>query len=147
MGDNTENINKEERLLEWAGQNPYLTDDLKMNWLSEHSGSCAIVPVSGEIAVETFMDGSKIKQYDFILQVMFSISDSDDNLNVENMFTLRQWQNWLEEMEIMGNYPDFGDNCGNYELRNLSNMPQIAQVYENGTAKYQFPARLVYTEM
>ena len=144
--NNTDNINKEERLLEWAGKNPYLTDSLKMNWLSEHCGSCAVVPVSGDIAVKTFMDGSKVRQYDFIFQVMFYISDSDDSLNVENMFTLRQWQSWIEEMETMGDYPDFGVNCCDYVLQNLSNMPQIAQVYDNGTAKYQFPARLIYTE-
>jgi hypothetical protein len=117
-----------------------------MNWLSEHCGSCAIVPVSGEIAVEPYVDGSNLKRYDFILQVMFSISDSDDNLNVENMFTLRQWQSWIDEAEREGNYPDFGINCGNYELQNLANMPQVAQVYDNGMAKYQFPARLIYTE-
>ena len=140
------NINKEERLLEWAEQNPYLTDSLKMNWLSEHSGSCSIVPVPGEAVVETYVDGSSVKRYDFILQVMFSISDSDDNINVENMFTLRQWQNWIDEMEYEGIYPDFGETCGNYTLVNLSNTPQIAQVYDNGIAKYQFPARLIYTE-
>ena len=132
--------------MEWAGKNPYLTDNLKMDWLSGHSGSCAVVPVSGDIAVETFIDGSKVRQYDFMLQVMFEISDSDDGLNVENMFTLRQWQNWIDDMEFAGNYPDFGERCGGYALSNLSNMPQIAQVYDNGTAKYQFPARLVYTE-
>ena len=140
------NINKEERLLEWAGQNPYLTDNLKMTWLSEHSGSCSIVPVSGEAVVETYVDGSALKRYDFIFQMMFSLSDTDDDVNVENMFTLRQWQNWIDCMEFDGIYPDFGYNCGNYKLQNLSNMPQIAQVFDNCTAKYQFPARLVYTE-
>lgn len=139
-------VNKEERLLEWAGQNPHLTDNLKMTWLSEHSGSCSVVPVSGEAVVEEYVDGSKLKRYDFILQVLFSVSDSDDGINVENMFTLRQWQDWIEEMEREGNYPDFGVGCGNYKLQNLSNTPQLAQVYDNGAAKYQFPARLLYTE-
>jgi hypothetical protein len=140
------NINKEERLIEWAGKNPYLTDALKMNWLAEHNGSCSITPVSGEIFVEKYMDGSGLKHYDFMFQVMFYLSDTTDNVNIGNMFALRQWQNWIDDMERMGNYPDFGDLCGNYELQNLANTPQIAQVYDSGMAKYQFPARLVYTE-
>jgi hypothetical protein len=140
------NINKEERLIEWAGQNPYLTDVLKINWLAEHNGSCSITPVSGEIFVKKYIDGSSVKHYDFMFQVMFYLSDTTDNVNVENMFALRQWQNWIDEMENSGNYPDFGGSCWDYELQNLSNAPQIAQVYDNGMAKYQFPARLVYTE-
>jgi len=139
-------INKEEKLIKWAGKNPYLTDKLKMNWLAEHNGSCSIVPVSGEIFVEKYIDGSSLKHYDFMLQVMFPISDTTDNVNIENMFALRQWQSWIDNMEESGNYPDFGDSCGDYELQNLANSPQLAQIYDNGMAKYQFPARLIYTE-
>jgi hypothetical protein len=139
-------INKEERLLEWVEQNPYLTDEIKLNWLSERSGSCAVVPVHGETAVESYLDGTKIKCYDFMFQILFDISENADGVNAENMFTLRQWQDWIEEMEREENYPDFGGGCGNYKLMNLSNTPQLAQVYDNGAAKYQFPARIVYTE-
>ena len=139
-------INKEERLLEWAGQNPYLTDTIKLNWLSEHSGSCSILPVSGESTLQTYLDGTCIKRYDFIFQVMFDISENSDSVNSENMFALRQWQDWIEQMEQEQNYPDFGEKCGSYELQNLSNMPQVAQIYNNLSAKYQFPARLIYTE-
>lgn len=133
-------------MLEWAEQNPYLTDVMKLNWLSEKSGSCAVVPVPGETTLESYLDGTSIKQYDFIFQVVFYMSENSDGVNADNMFVLRQWQDWIEQMEHEGNYPDFGELCGNYELQNLSNMPQVAQVYDNLSAKYQFPARLIYTE-
>jgi len=77
---------------------------------------------------------------------LFPLSDTTDGVNVENMFALRQWQSWIDEMERTGNYPDFGESCGDYELQNLADSPQLAQIYDNGAAKYQFPARLVYTE-
>jgi hypothetical protein len=140
------NINKEERLIEWAGQNPYLKDALKLSLLAEHNGSCSVSPVSGEISVEKYMDGSSLKYYDFIFSVMFAISDTADGVNINNMFELRQWQNWIDAMQREGNYPDFGGCCYNYELQNLTNSPQLAQIYENGMAKYQFPARLIYCE-
>ena len=139
-------VNKEERLIEWAEKNPYLTDDLKLNWLAEHNGSCSVTPVSGEGFIEKYVDGSSLRYYDFMFQVMFSVSDTTDGVNVENMFALRHWQDWIDEMERVGDYPDFGEKCGNYELINLLNSPNLAQIYDNGMAKYQFPARLIYTE-
>ena len=143
---NAVNISKEGRLVEWAGKNPYLTDALKMNWLAEHNGSCSVAPVPGEVSVEKYLDGSSVKHYDFMFCVTLPVSDTTDGVNIGNMFALRQWQDWIDCMEKAGDYPDFGDFCGNYELQNLANSPQLAQVYDNGTAKYQFPARLIYTE-
>ena len=142
----SDKINKEERLLEWAEKNPYLTDQIKLNWLSHRNGCCAVIPVSGETALESYVDGTALKRYDFMFQVIFDLSENSDGVNADNMFTVRQWQEWIDSMEFEKNYPDFGSSCGNYELQNLSNMPQIAQVYDNLTAKYQFPARLIYTE-
>ena len=140
------NINKEARLIEWAGQNPYLKDALKLNWLSEHNGSCSVAPVPGESSAEKYIDGSNLKHYDFMFLVMLPISDTTDGVNISNMFELRLWQNWIEEMQSSGNYPDFGERCYDYELQNLADSPHLAQIYDNGTAKYQFPARLIYTE-
>ena len=139
-------INKEERLIEWAMQNPYLTDIPRLNWLAEHNGSCCVTTVSGDVSVRKYMDGSSVKHYDFMFLAMLPISDTTDGVNIANMFELRCWQNWIDEMEKKGNYPDFGGNCGDYELQNLASSPHLAQVYTNGMAKYQFPARLVYTE-
>jgi len=92
------------------------------------------------------MDGSNLKHYDFMFLVMLPISDTTDGVNINNMFELRLWQNWIDEMQRSGNYPDFGEFCYDYELQNLANSPAVAQIYDNGTAKYQFPARLIYTE-
>ena len=123
-----------------------MTDDIKLNWLSGGSGSCAIVPVSGDTAVREYLDGTRLIRYDFIFQIMLGMSENADGVNADNMFTLRQWQDWVAQCERDSNYPDFGDGCWNYELRNLSNMPQVSQVYDNLTARYQFPARLIYCE-
>ena len=139
-------INKEERLLEWAEQNPYLTDEIKLTWLSERSGSCAVIPVSGDKFIQDYLDGTSVRRYDFIFQIIFNLSENSDGVNAENMFALRHWQDWIEQCEREQNYPDFGSDCWDYELQNLSNMPQVAQIYDNLTAKYQFPARLTYCE-
>lgn len=141
------NVNKDEKLLQWAAQNPYLAEPLLMNFLSENNGACDIVPIAGEEVEKRYVDGTAIKRYDFMFRVMFALSQNADTTNTDNMFTLRQWQDWIREQEHEGNYPDFGDKCSGYRLENLSNMPQLAQTYNAGQmAKYQFPARLTYTE-
>jgi len=142
-----ETVNKDKALLEWAMTNPYLTDTLMFEWLAENGGSCALSQIPGEAEVVPMIDGSAVKQYDFMFQVMFPLSETTDDTNTDNMFTQRQWQDWIEEQEQVGNYPDFGSRCYGYELRNLASDPQLAQTYENGMAKYQFAARLIYMEV
>ncbi|MCL2096681.1 MAG: hypothetical protein FWH10_07235 [Oscillospiraceae bacterium] len=117
-----------------------------MNWLSENCGARSVSPVSGEFCAQSYTDGSRLVYYDFIFSVMLDISDTTDGVNTDNMFEVRRWQNWVDEMQSEGNYPDFGVNCYDYELQNLANSVNPAQVYGNGSAKYQFPARLIYTE-
>lgn len=140
-------VNKDERLLQWAASNPYLTDTLLMNFLREHNGACDIVPIADEEVVKRYINGTAIKRYDFMFRAMLDLSQNPDTANTDNISILRQWQNWIDEQEEEGNYPDFGEKCSGYKLENLSNMPQLAQVYNEGNkAKYQFPARLTYTE-
>jgi hypothetical protein len=137
---------KEKALHEWAQGNPFLTDYLMFDFLREHQGSCAIAPISGESALKRYINGDAMKVYRFALQVSFALSDSTDDTNTQNMFTLRQWQHWLEEQERLRQYPNFGESCGDYQIRNLSNTPQMAMRYENGMAKYQFFAEIKYLE-
>lgn len=142
--------NKDAALLAWARQNPYLTDAILMNFLRENDGACAIIPVAGDGVIEEFVDGSKLRAYDFMVQIMFQVSDTTDQVNTGNLFLMRQWQDWIHQMEEEGNYPDFGEGCGLYELENLSEMPQMVTLYEKkyegNMAKYQFAARLKYRE-
>lgn len=136
----------EERVAEWARNNPFLTDRLLFDFLGGNDGNCAITLISAPRAVKTYVNGTSIKEYTFAFQVMFTISEGTDNTNTENMFTLRKWQAWVLEQEELRNYPDFGPKCSDYRLELLSNTPQMAMRYENGTAKYQFFAKIIYRE-
>ncbi len=140
-------VNKEKALHEWANTNPFFNNQLLFDFLDGHEGSCAISPVYQDAVLKTYIGGTKIRQYTFSLQIMLTVSDSTDNTNVENMFTLRQWQDWITEQEENKNYPDFGANCSDYRLENLNSTPFLALRYENNIAKYQFFARLSYKEL
>lgn len=133
-------------LLEWAQTNPYLTDTLLFNWLRGELGSCAIIPIPGETVIKTFIDGSAMKEYSFAWVIMLKISEFTDDTNINNMLDLRRWQDWIDEQEEIGNYPDFGEKYSCYELRNNTNMPNLAMEFDNGMAKYMFPATINYLE-
>ena len=138
-------IDIEENLAVWARGNPFLTDKLVVDFLDGNDGSCSIATVSHRV-LKIYINGAAIKEYTFAMQAMFAVSDDIDNKNTENMFTLRKWQQWIAEQELAGNYPDFGDKCSGYRLENLTSGPAMAIRYENGMAKYQFFAKIVYRE-
>lgn len=138
-------VNKEEILLNWAKQIPYIKGTLLFDWLAENQDSCSIILIPAE-PIKTYIDGSQVVEYIFMFCVKFALSDTGDDVNTGNMFTLRQWQDWIEEQEREGNYPDFGDKCSGYELENLSISPNLAQTDDGGMGKYQFPVKLTYSE-
>lgn len=142
----TMTVNKEQILLNWAKGNPFLTDRLLFDFLGGNDGNCSVIPMFAGKAVKTYINGAAIREYMFAFQVVFTVSDAADTRNTENMFTLRKWQDWIDEQEREKNYPDFGEKCSGYRLENLNNMPAMALRYENGTAKYQFFAKLTYKE-
>ena len=139
----TPTVNKEEILLYWIKINPLLSNKTLLNWLGDNDGQSAIIPI-GETVVESYIDGSKLVNYDFIWAVMFSVSEDTDSTNTDSMFELRKWQDWIGEQNENGSLPDFGCGYDMHEIKNLAGMPNLAQTYENGKGKYQFPARLVY---
>jgi len=138
--------NKDQIILDWAATNPLLTDALLFSHLAERDGSCAIVPIQGDRSAKNYIDGSSLRVYDFALQLLRLVSITTDTTNTSNMHIQHEWANWIMEQEKIGNYPDFGERCSDYRLELLSNMPMLAERYENGMGKYQFYARLNYFE-
>ena len=131
---------------EWAAQNPFFTDALLFNFLRENEGSCSFAPLIEDGTEKSDILGNIARRYSFAVQVMLRLSDSTDTTNTDNMYTQRRWQEWIWEQEADKNYPDFGPGYDDYHLEVISNGPELAQAYENGYAKYQFFARLTYTD-
>ena len=131
---------------EWAMQNPFLTDSLLFNALNEHDGSCAFAPMIEDGTNRTDILGNVMRRYAFGIQVMLRLSDTTDSTNTDAMYTQRTWQEWIEDQEAAHNYPDFGPGYDDYRLEVISNGPDLAQAFDSGYAKYQFFARLYYTD-
>jgi hypothetical protein len=139
-------VDTEKALMKWLEGMPFLTDRLYFDFLGGHHGSCAVSPLSENAVVKRYINGDKIRQYTFALQVMLQVSDATDDVNTENMFALRKWQEWIEEQEAQKNYPNFGEKCSDYRVEYLDDMSNGEARYENGLAKLQFFAKIIYFE-
>jgi len=137
-------VNKEDVLLDWIRENPLLKDKTLLNWLGDRDGQSAIIPL-GETVSVSYIDGSRLVNYDFIWAVMFSVSEDTDATNTDSMFELRLWQDWIDGQNENGMFPDFGGGYDMHEAVNLA-IPNLAIIYENNMGKYQFPARLIYLQ-
>lgn len=140
-------VNKDEALQQWIQSN-IGKETTMFNFLELYAGSYAVVPISAEAIVTPYIDGSAYKKYDFALQTMQPLSQTTDSVNTDVMLLCREWQDWIDEQERQGNYPNFGDKCFGYRLLNGSNMPQLAMAYtEEQMAKFQLVTVLYYTEV
>ena len=107
--------------------------------------SAALMPVDDRV-VKTYVDGTKIREYTFALQINLTLSTDDDGTNIGNMITMRTWQKWIEERAELGMFPDFSENCSDYRLRIGNNSPQLSRVQGNNRARYDFFATIIYKE-
>ena len=139
-------VNIDKALQDWAFECPALENKPLINWLNESNGDCAIVPIPTGRGAD-FIDPEYINRtYDFMLQVTAQGSEVTDDINADIMQMMRDFQDWIDECEINGNYPDFGENCCCYQLKNLSEAPYAAFVYETGVMQMQCSVRLTYLE-
>lgn len=141
-------VDKDKAMQEWLEQYPAASPELNpllFDWLTENQGDCAIVPISGQRDQRSYISGSAQRRYDFSLRISFMGSETTDSVNTDNMYSARQWQEWIEKQEFAENYPDFGDKCSCYELTNNTNTPERMR-YENGFTVYSFYATLYYLE-
>ena len=138
---------KDKAVLAWLRGN----DDLKalplFCFMQDDLFAACIVPTPGAPAVAEHLDGSRLRQYSFMLRLQVQLSQTHDDVNAEAMEAMRDWQDWLDRQQVDENFPDFGDKCCCYEIINLANMPAVAATYaDNGRAVLQFPATITYME-
>lgn len=140
-------IDKDKAIYEWAVAGLAAVYPMTFQFLRMSPEWAAIAPIPGGAVVQEYIDGGSRRQYDFALQISATVSDDPDSpTNTDNMLAMRQWQEWIDAQEEAENYPDFGPTCSGYQLINLANMPTMAGRQNDGLAKYQFPARLIYEE-
>ncbi len=102
----------------------------------------------------TYIDGSVEKQYTFTIASYYSIShnaviDGEIDENIENMAKVQAILDWIDKQNILGNYPDFGEECIIESMEPLTTDPDLDGIDTSVNppiARYSVGVRLTYLD-
>lgn len=138
-------VNKHKALQTWV--QPFLGDNhLFFETADAYPGIREVVPTIGEYLDSTDICGNKYKGYAFVFIGYETLDSGTSDVNTANMGIFDKFIEWLEEQQKNKNFPDFGDNCGDYDVSPVQNMADMSFVDEDMTAKYMLAAEIKYKE-
>lgn len=140
-----EDKNKHLAVWQWLYQN----EDIKrlfFNFSDTQNGNITIATNPASDALKVYLNGDKLKAYDFSLIQYMPLNTVDVNSeeNAEIMFDAEKLMEWIEEQEENKNYPYF-KGCVVVKVENMPNMPAISGM-DDTVAKYLFGCRITYLE-
>ena len=137
--------NKHQAMWEYLTTYPGLQSYLKFNTVDSIPDETSISTVFGEEWETKYTRGHGIKRYDFAIIAMKLHDTGTSNLNIEEMFNVEKFMDWIELQNKNKNFPYFGENLKILSIENLQNMPNLAGVDTDGSvAKYMFQCRVRY---
>ena len=138
-------INKSKIMQDWVQE--FLTDNyLYFESTEALPGVRTLVPSYGDYINKTDILGFKYKSYSFVFVGFEQIDTGTSDTNTENVEIFEKFNDWLEQQKKLKNFPNFGTNCSDYDIIILQNMPNLAEITEDGLAKYMLGARIDYKE-
>lgn len=105
-----------------------------------------LVPNYGDYVNKTDILGNKYKSYSFVFVGYEEVDPGTSDINTDNLEIFDAFNEWLEEQKEKKNFPDFGDNCSEYDIIILQNMANLATITNDNLAKYMLGARIDYKE-
>lgn len=121
-------------------------DKLFYNFCRAEDGNKNFIPNPTDINIREYIDGSKLKYYDFAITSFsrFSdIPDSDENLLDFNQ--MNDFIEWIDTQDKNKNYPKFSSNCNIIKIKSLNNNPSVSSDNKD-LAKYMVQCRIEYEE-
>lgn len=137
--------NKHKALQTWV-QNFLADNYLYFQTADAAPGIRTIVPNYGDFLAGTDIQGNKYKEYSFVFIGYEQIDPGTSDVNTDNIQVFDNFNDWIVEQETNKNFPDFGSNCSDYEIEPLQNMANLADIDENGLAKYMLGVKIKYVE-
>jgi hypothetical protein len=113
-----------------------------VNFLGSNPTQYSIVPIPGEKIVESYINGSSLREYPFLFQSMESTADEAERL--ENVGFYEAFSDWLETQTKAGVLPTLGTNQTAIEIEAM-----IGYLFEQGEsdrAVYQIECKLTYEQ-
>ena len=109
-----------------------VTSPIFMNFINAKDDDIQFMTDSNDVSLNrVFVDGSKMKQYTFVLVITKSITDlavAKDEMaseNLDDMAEIQAFMDWINEQGENEIYPDFGEQCVIEEMHTTSENPSL----------------------
>ena len=114
-----------------------------VDYLGHEPTEYSIIPLTGSIILEEYIDGSSLREFPFAFQ---SVESTVDNIQrLDNVGFFEAFADWLEYQTEAGVLPELADNQQAEEIEALGRVHLFRQG-ESGTGIYQIQCRLVYEQ-
>jgi hypothetical protein len=138
-------VNKHKIIQDWV--QTFLEDEhLYFESADAYPGIRTITPQYGEYVTRTDICGFKYKSYSFIFIGYEQIDTGTSDVNTTNMYIMDKFTEWLETQKETENFPDFGQNCSEYDIIPIQDIANLATIQDDGLAKYMLGVRIDYKE-
>jgi len=116
---------------------------LWVDYLGSEPTGYAIVPLPGTKVVETYLDGSSLREFPFAFQSMELTADDAERMDNNGFY--EAFADWLESQSLAGSLPTLAAGKTPTAIEALG----WAFVYESGdsqTATYRIQCKLIYEQ-
>lgn len=126
---------------------PYLEklEYLGINFLDEASNSFSIEEVPSKTTIKKFIDGSRKKQFTFVVASMFDFSEELQN-QIDNSGFYEDFSDWIEENNDKGVLPNLKNGLTPEEIE-VETCGYLYNIFDGiKKARYQIQCKFTYTE-
>jgi hypothetical protein len=116
-------------------------------------GTQSFFPISNDRQVKKYIDGSRLKYYDFALfEFMGGNTDplptdgAETHENVQNYQKMQAVIDWVGEQQEAGNFPNFGENTETQDIYSMTCNPTLAGIEKEKIFRYMIQIRIEYLE-
>lgn len=151
-------MDKNQAIITYLSSCPVIANNpLFFNFAKAEDNNKQLVQVATDKKVERpYIDGSVLKRFTFTLidyrSVIYQAVVKEagyPNENMEELLDVQSIIDWIDEQNMDGNFPDFGDDCVIDEIKALTDTPRLNGVDTSASpalAKYSVSIQILYLD-
>ncbi|MDR1940033.1 MAG: hypothetical protein LBQ40_04480 [Clostridiales bacterium] len=145
-------VDKNAVMIEYLKQCPKI-DRLFFISSEVKDGTQNFVPISNERVIRQYIDGSKLKYYDFAIVEFVGgsvaplpLTGAENHENVKNYGQLQSLIDWVSAQSKARNFPDFGEYNEVQDIYSVTSNPTLSGRENEKIFRYMIQIRIEYIE-
>lgn len=143
-------MNKAQAVKEFIKTCPMVGYDMFFNFVdtTNENGNTSLLTSGYGSVVKKYVDGTALKRFECVIRQTKPLSRyPNDDENVDQFQCVQQFLDWVNQQGKEKNFPDFGADCPIHRMGTPEGVCYPMQAgLTDGTALYEFPFEILYTE-